>query len=72
MYQIGIYDDEPVFLKHAASLLTRILSAHSIPCHVHTFQTSRELSAFLSSSSREYPPPGKKARPAFAGHSAGG
>lgn len=47
MYQIGICDDEPIFIKHIAGQIREILSAVNIPCAIHTFQSLQELQAHM-------------------------
>lgn len=50
MYQIGICDDEPIFIQHITGQISGILSAHNIPCKIHSFQTLAELQAHMQHS----------------------
>lgn len=47
MYQIGICDDEPVFIQHAVRKIEEIMHSHGIPCQIHAFQNLAELDAHL-------------------------
>lgn len=53
MYQIGICDDEPDFLKYLSVLITRILLSLGISCRIHTFRNVKELTDYFS---QENPP----------------
>ena len=47
MYQIGICDDEPIFLQNAAELTKKVLDSHGILCSVRTFECLDELRWYL-------------------------
>lgn len=56
MYQISIYNNEPVFLEYLSILITKIMLSLDIPCRIHTFQNAKELTDFFTEGN--YPPPG--------------
>lgn len=51
MYQIGICDDEPVFIRHVAGEIEEILLSHGIPYKIYTFQTLSGLDSHLQCAS---------------------
>lgn len=54
MYQISIYNNEPVFLEYLSILITKIMLSLDIPCRIHTFQNAKELTDFFTEGN--YPP----------------
>jgi len=47
MYQIGICDDEPVFLEHISALTNEIMLSLGVSCCIHTFKNEKSLYAYL-------------------------
>lgn len=51
MYQIGICDDEPVFIQHVVKEIEEILRSHGIPHKIHTFGSLPHLDSYLQCAS---------------------
>ncbi len=54
MYQLGICDDEPVFLNHANTLIDEIMKQYGIPCCIHVFRSKQELLSYMQDESNAH------------------